>query len=292
MFRTNLTENDFTIDKNKLLGRGVYGSVHGGTYENKEVAIKISPIGFDMRNQPLVRDPFKVETHIIKKIASSAQSHAYSQYVLSYYGYGKHPLGNVLIAEYADAGSLKDWIFKESPINWYSKYSFLNNMVHGLCFLHELNILHCDVKPDNILIKKTDDGYIAKWCDFGLSKIKNTRVDQRGSLVYMSPEVLLCIAPNSEKSDIFGLAIVLWEMSTHQPITNSYGNYNVNTLTTLTEFIAEENRVPIPSLAPEKIAKFITWGWKQQPQDRPSAQELATELETDIDNISPNLKTK
>jgi len=54
--------------------------------------------------------------------------------------------------------------------------------------------------------------------------------------------------------------------------------------------VSKEYRDNIPSKAPEKIAHLITWGWKQDPNDRPTAEELVDNLKTPIEEISSKLK--
>ena len=90
------------------------------------------------------------------------------------------------------------------------------NMLQGLAYLHAKNVIHADIKPPNILLSK--DYTVVKLCDMGLSRVKKslcatkTRSTVAGTVMYMSPENLLChIHPNKE-SDVWAVSATLCEL--------------------------------------------------------------------------------
>ena len=87
------------------------------------------------------------------------------------------------------------------------------DIAYGLRFLHSKNIIHRDVKPENILM--TAD-YRIKLADFGVSKMVNECFTQAhtsiGTLTYMSPEVYLH-RPYNKKCDIWALGLILYEVA-------------------------------------------------------------------------------
>lgn len=70
------------------------------------------------------------------------------------------------------------------------------HVAHGMAYLHAANIVHFDIKPDNLLVERLPGGrYALKVADFGLSKLKvrhfvSTVTDLRGTLPYMAPELV------------------------------------------------------------------------------------------------------
>lgn len=123
-----------------------------------------------------------------------------------------------------------EWIDNES-LQWDEVYSlplgyrflFLRTLTHSVKLLHDISIVHCDLKPDNVLIKKTDAGaLVAKLIDFDDSFQSGDPPapdDTVGTCEYYSPELALYIngleysppiRPNdiSTKSDIFALGIL------------------------------------------------------------------------------------
>jgi serine/threonine protein kinase len=111
-----------------------------------------------------------------------------------------------------------------SLINLYIKSELFFEIVEGLNYLHSLKplIIHRDLNPLNILVRKSSGGKNIKISDFGLSvehekKLFNCRsksdchTQERGNLAYIAPEVLEGTTYN-EKCDIFSLGLVLRDM--------------------------------------------------------------------------------
>ena len=83
----------------------------------------------------------------------------------------------------------------------------------ALAYAHEHNVIHCDVKPGNVMITT---GGAVKVLDFGIARqIESKRATTTGSIKgtppYMAPEVLLG-APASKQSDVFGLGVLMYEL--------------------------------------------------------------------------------
>ncbi|BAT97842.1 hypothetical protein LR48_Vigan11g043600 [Vigna angularis] len=129
---------------------------------------------------------------------------------------GKH---RILVYEYMENGSLANNLPSNS-LDWRKRYNIAMGMAKGLAYLHEEClewILHCDIKPQNILL---DSDYQPKVADFGLSKplnrnnLNNSSFSRiRGTRGYMAPEWVFNLQITS-KVDVYSYGIVVLEMIT------------------------------------------------------------------------------
>ncbi|XP_062078855.1 putative receptor protein kinase ZmPK1 [Humulus lupulus] len=130
---------------------------------------------------------------------------------------GKHRL---LVYEYMEHGSLAENL-ASNALDWKMRFDIAVGTARGLAYLHEEClewVLHCDVKPHNILL---GSNYQPKVADFGLSKLLNrnelsdnssfSRI--RGTRGYMAPEWVYNL-PITSKVDVYSYGIVLLEMVT------------------------------------------------------------------------------
>ncbi|XP_016438973.1 putative receptor protein kinase ZmPK1 [Nicotiana tabacum] len=144
---------------------------------------------------------------------------------------GKHRL---MVYEYMEYGSLSDNLHA-NKLDWEKRFEIALGTAKGLAYLHEEClewVLHCDVKPQNILL---DSNYKPKVADFGLSKILNRGgLDNssfstiRGTRGYMAPEWIFKM-PITSKVDVYSYGIVLLEMITGKsPEVCAYGSCRDN----------------------------------------------------------------
>ncbi|KAI4305511.1 hypothetical protein L6164_028873 [Bauhinia variegata] len=129
---------------------------------------------------------------------------------------GKHRL---LVYKYMENGSLAENLLSET-LDWKKRYDIALGTAKGLAYLHEEClewILHCDIKPQNILL---DFNFEPKIADFGLSKLQNrNNINNanfstiRGTRGYMAPEWIFNL-PITSKVDVYSYGIVVLEMIT------------------------------------------------------------------------------
>lgn len=293
MFFRQLTAADYQIDYQKKLGQGAYAKVYAGTCQEKPAAIKVS--------RPSEGQELKDEIEIITLIEKSREAQtddARSKYILSYYGFSQIEILGVgyhhLAMEFMNQGTLEDWVFSSLLFNWHDGYNFVIDVINGLSYLHEVvRIAHCDIKTGNILLNQDTNGYrYAKICDFNLALTidDHRKSDGRGSPLFSAPEIFDESKPHSNKSDIFSLAIVLWEMSSRSNIEDHYNSrLNIYTIFELQDFICGGKRAAIPKDCPGKIAGLIKFFWQPNPDHRPTASEALLETKTDLDTISHKL---
>lgn len=198
------------------IGRGGMGIVYQAydPKENRLVAIKqlvmenISPE--KMRE---FRDRFKREAVTVKRLSHKNIVEVFDVEVEE----GKY----YYVMEFLEGHSLKSELeARREPMTPQEYWPFLSQVAEALDFAHTMNVVHRDVKPDNIFILKdgrvkiTDFG-IARAVDFEETKLTKTGV-MLGTLAYVSPEQLQDAKNVDHRADIFSLGVVSYEALSKQ----------------------------------------------------------------------------
>ncbi|KAM0059051.1 putative protein kinase RLK-Pelle-SD-2b family [Helianthus debilis subsp. tardiflorus] len=129
---------------------------------------------------------------------------------------GNHKL---LVYDYMPNGSLDFHLFhrkQENVLDWKTRYQIALGTARGLVYLHEKCrdcIIHCDIKPENILL---DSDFCPKVADFGLAKLvgrdfSRVLTSMRGTRGYLAPEWLSGV-PVTAKADVFSYGMLLFEL--------------------------------------------------------------------------------
>lgn len=189
------------------IGQGGFGSVYLGVQaDGAKLAVKkLEGIGQG-------RKEFRAEVNIIGSV-----HHIHLVKLKGFCAEGAHRL---LVYEYMGNGSLDKWIFKNEEnhltLDWETRFNIALGTAKGLAYLHEeceVKIIHCDIKPENVLL---DDNFMAKVSDFGLAKLMNKEqslvmTTLRGTRGYLAPEWLTNFLI-SEKSDVYSYGMLLLEI--------------------------------------------------------------------------------
>ncbi|KAJ0256662.1 Kinase superfamily with octicosapeptide/Phox/Bem1p domain-containing protein [Hirschfeldia incana] len=261
------------LEELKELGSGTFGTVYHGKWRGSDVAIKrIKKSCFAGRSseQERLTGEFWGEADILSKL--------HHPNVVAFYGVVKDGPGGTLatVTEYMVDGSLRHVLVRrDRHLDRRKRLIIAMDAAFGMEYLHSKNIVHFDLKCDNLLVNLKDPSRpICKVGDFGLSKIKrNTLVSGgvRGTLPWMAPELLNGSSSKvSEKVDVFSFGIVLWEILTgEEPYANMhYGAIIVNN--TL--------RPTIPAFCDDEWRTLMEECWAPNPTARPSFTEVAGRL--------------
>ncbi|KAJ8558224.1 hypothetical protein K7X08_004990 [Anisodus acutangulus] len=258
------------------LGSGTYGTVYHGKWRGTDVAIKrIKRACFSGRSSQ--------EERLIKDFWREAQilSNLHHPNVLAFYGVVPDGAGGTLatVTEFMTNGSLRNVLIrKDRSLDSYKKLLIAMDAAFGMEYLHSKNIVHFDLKCDNLLVSLRDPQRpVCKVGDFGLSRIKrNTLVSGgvRGTLPWMAPELLNGSSNRvSEKVDVFSFGITMWEILTgEEPYANMHcgaiiGGILKNTL-----------RPPMPERCDPEWRKLMEQCWSADPEARPSFTEIRNRL--------------
>ncbi|OWM88438.1 hypothetical protein CDL15_Pgr003850 [Punica granatum] len=188
-----------------LIGSGGFGAVYKGTLPDKAVVAvkKITNLGIQGKKE------FCTEIAIIGNI--------HHINLVKLRGFCARGSTRLLVFEYMNRGSLDRILFGNGPVlEWQERFNIALGTARGLAYLHsgcEQKIIHCDIKPENILLH---DHFQVKISDFGLSKLLGPEqsslfTTMRGTRGYLAPEWLTNSAI-SEKTDVYSFGMVLLEI--------------------------------------------------------------------------------
>ncbi|GAB2220030.1 hypothetical protein Droror1_Dr00007672 [Drosera rotundifolia] len=264
------------LEEHRELGTGTYGTVYHGTWRGSAVAIKrIKNSCFSGRSseQDLLTKDFWREAQILSKF--------HHPNVVAFYGIVLDGAGRTLatVTEYMVNGSLRNALIKKDrTLDRRKKLLIAMDAAFGMEYLHSKNVVHFDLKCDNLLVNLRDPQRpICKVGDFGLSRIKrNTLVSGgvRGTLPWIAPELLNgSNSKVSEKVDVFSFGIVMWEILTGE---EPYANMHCGTI--IGGILKDTLRPPIPSLCDSEWRKLMERCWSTDPDARPSFSEVADRL--------------
>ncbi|MED6110902.1 hypothetical protein PIB30_047318 [Stylosanthes scabra] len=197
---------DATWGFTEELGRGSFGIVYKGTIESRfynEVAVKKLDGLAEGREKE-----FKAELNAIGKTSHKN--------LVRLIGFCDEGTNRLLVYEFMSNGSLANFLFAQAKPNWDLRVRFALGIARGLVYLHEecdTPIIHCDIKPQNILI---DDNFNAKISDFGLAKLllsdqSRTNTMIRGTRGYVAPEWFRNV-PVTVKVDVYSFGVMLLEI--------------------------------------------------------------------------------
>ncbi|KAI7895905.1 uncharacterized protein EV154DRAFT_494138 [Mucor mucedo] len=239
------------------IGKGQFGSV----YRALDLATgEIVAVKRLFLEEGALDDEIMKEVALLKTLSHSN--------VIRYLGFiqGKQSIN--IILEFAENGSLMSTLKAFGAFPEKLVASFCIKILNGLDYLHQNEVVHCDLKAANILTTKTGD---VKLTDFGVSlnlKIKGADAGSvSGTPNWMAPEVIE-LKGASTKSDIWSLGCTLVELVTGKP---PYAD-----LIAMSAMfrIVEDPIPPLPDSISDEMKSFLTACFQKDPQLRPSAHEL------------------
>jgi len=122
-----------------------------------------------------------------------------------------------MVMEFLEGQSLDKLITARTPVNMVQKLDYMIQTCHALNYAHQLNIVHRDVKPANVLLLK--DGIKCKLVDFGIARAAGSSGQTAtgmalGTTPYMSPQQIKAVKNLDGRSDIFSAGVMLYQMLT------------------------------------------------------------------------------
>ncbi|EAZ37659.1 G-type lectin S-receptor-like serine/threonine-protein kinase LECRK4 [Oryza sativa Japonica Group] len=210
---------DATNGFQRLLGRGGFGEVYHGVANS--LHLLHSP-DTDIAVKKLIVSNEYTEREFANEVQSIGRIHHRS--LVRMIGYCKEREQRMLVFEFMPGGSLRSFLFHQQPRRrpppppWTWRAEAALAIAKGIEYLHEgcaSPIIHCDIKPDNILL---DDKNNPKIADFGISRLlgdeqlHTTVTNVRGTRGYIAPEWLHGDRRIDTKVDVYSFGVVLLEM--------------------------------------------------------------------------------
>ncbi|CAF1207027.1 unnamed protein product [Didymodactylos carnosus] len=258
--------------KGKTVGHGAYGTVWSYlTLTGRMIAVK--EIELDESNSERVREDYesvREEVNILRGLDHP--------YIVKFLGISLEETHLVKIfMEYLPNGTIEHLLQLFGPFHVDVLKKYTRQIVEGVAYLHENNVVHRDIKGKNIML---DINGNIKLIDFGcakrLKKNQNTHSvrqilkSMKGTANWMAPEVI-SETGHGKKADIWSIGCTMCEMATGKPPWSEYQNQLAVLL-----IIGNGTRPPaeLPDSCPLTAKNFFKSCLTRDPKLRPSAKEL------------------
>lgn len=272
------------------LGEGGYGSVYKGKLRSgRLIAVKM-----------LGGSKAKLGEDFINEVATIGRIHHVN--VVQLIGFCAEGSKRALVYDFMPKGSLDKHIFSSDGTNSLSckkMFEISLGVARGIEYLHrgcEMQILHFDIKPHNILL---DENFVPKVSDFGLARscpLRDNIVSltaARGTLGYIAPELFYKnIGGVSYKADVYSFGMLLMEMASRRKNLNAVAERSSQIyfpLWVYDQFSEGKNVVEMENIAEEdsktlrKMIIVALWCIQLKPIDRPSMNRVIKMLEGDVE---------
>ncbi|XP_010431224.1 PREDICTED: serine/threonine-protein kinase STY17-like [Camelina sativa] len=271
--------NPSDVSVGEMIGEGGHSIVYKGLFRNRvPVAVKIMQPSVKSAVSIMDKKKFQNEVLLLSKMRHAN--------IVKFVGACIEPQ-LAIVTELMEGGTLQRfmWGSKSKP-DLKKALTFALDISRAMEFLHSKGIIHCDLKPTNLLV--TGDHKHVKLADFGIAREENRdgMTCEAGTCKWMAPEVSSREALRVEepkhydhKADVYSFAIVFWELLNLQEPFCGVPNICVPQL------VRHGER---PSLAntPEEVIPILELCWAQDSGARPEFKEIRQLLTSLLTNLT------
>ncbi|GAB1221076.1 hypothetical protein ENUP19_0063G0036 [Entamoeba nuttalli] len=267
----------------KPIAEGAMGQVYIGSYRSVPVAVKV----FKWQNLTEEEmDELKQEVIAECEMMSKLRN----PFIANYMGSVTYLPQVTMVIQYFVLGSLGEYLRTEKEdfikLSYKLKIKMLFDTARGMEFLHENNILHLDLKPDNLLVNSlyADSACCVKITDFGTSRVvkkKSNNEDKGlGTPIYAAPETYF--DRYSFASDVYSFGISAWEVFYQDEPYKEF-----KSIFEIKNYVESGKRLPLGDTMPQILKEVISDSWKQEPEQRITFEQI-TRLLLKADDESGN----
>ncbi|CAN1263446.1 G-type lectin S-receptor-like serine/threonine-protein kinase LECRK3 [Linum perenne] len=293
LHRFSFSQLELATEKFKeVLGSGASGTVYKGILPNKQL------VGVKRLDKMVNKTQDQEFTTEVKVIGGT--NHRNLVKLVGFCNEGQH---RVLVYEFMSNGSLADLLFGDhSKPSWYTRIEIAYAVARGLVYLHDecsTQIIHCDIKPQNILL---DESLTAKISDFGLAKLLKANQTKtmtliRGTRGYVAPEWFKNM-PITAKVDVHSFGILLLELvCCRKNLKMDAANEDEIILSDWAgecymegklQKLVEEDKEAIGDIGKvERFVKIALWCLQDDPYLRPGMKKVVQMLEGSVPVSAP-----
>ncbi|WP_353259130.1 serine/threonine-protein kinase [Prochlorothrix hollandica] len=192
--------------------------------------------------------------------------------------------GRYLVMDYCEGGTLRSLLEGEVRIGLAQSLKLVRDILLGLEHAHKRGVIHCDIKPENVLLRLNSSGWLAQITDFGIARLTQENKmgsGSTGSPAYMAPERFY--GQYHANADLYAVGVILFESLTgHRPFSG----------TPMELMTAHLNR---PPPLPDEIAPVLRTILERSLQKLParrfqSATDMREALEQAARSLLPQLQ--
>ncbi|KAF8052084.1 hypothetical protein N665_1612s0013 [Sinapis alba] len=271
-----------TGDFMEELGRGAFGIVYKGFLKlssDSEVTVAVKKL--DRVAQENERE-FKNEVKVIGQI--------HHKNLVRLIGFCNEGQSRMIVYEFIPHGTLADFLFRRPRPSWEDRRRIAIGIARGILYLHEEcseQIIHCDIKPQNILL---DEYYSPRISDFGLAKLlmmnqTHTLTNIRGTKGYVAPEWFRS-SPITSKVDVYSYGVMLLETVCCKKAVDLEDNvilidwaYYCFQNKRLDDLIKDDIEAIDDMEMVERYVKIGIWCIQEEPRMRPNMRHVTQMLE-------------
>ncbi|KAL6507702.1 Serine/threonine-protein kinase sty13 [Orobanche gracilis] len=277
--------DEWTIDLGKLnmgpaFAQGAFGKLYKGTYNGEDVAIKLleKPEN-DSDRAHLMEQQFQQEVIMLSRLKHPN--------IVRFIGACRKPMVWCIVTEYAKGGSVRQFLTKRQNRSVPLKLAVNQalDVARGMEYVHGLNLIHRDLKSDNLLIAGGDKSI--KIADFGVARIEvqtEGMTPETGTYRWMAPEMIQH-RPYTQKVDVYSFGIVLWEL-----ITGMLPFQNMTAVQAAFAVVNKGVRPAIPNDCLPALGQIMTLCWDTDPDVRPSFNDVVKMLEAAENEIMTTVR--
>lgn len=257
------------LEAKDKIGEGSTAVVYNGQYKGADVAIKM------YTPDEITLD---VITQFVKegKLSYSLSDHSN---IVRFHGLCVRPPQIAFVTELCDEGNLKSSL-KNSADKWTAmrRLKACLDAARSLEHLHSKNYIHRDLKTENYFVTKD---FSVKLGDFGettmsrpAESLNGERMDIVGTVSYMAPELIAAAKHYTSAIDVYALAVTFWEIWTGEDCYAEMSQFDIY------KYVGSGNRPDVSNLnASPLFLEVMVSGWHQEPDKRPTANQLVKSLE-------------